>query len=249
MALKNTITHIVEERDKFVLWRVSLLVLLLAGQIFAPSVGYSAATKYYKTVTAVDPAICAHVVKSLNRQDHSIRGNPLNSAAIADALLSSDLQLGWKRLDIRNSTLILDYVRFRTAAGERETAFRWSGYVHGFGESALMISTANPAEFFTGDTADESVFGKIRKASEQIKPDFDTTSDWNKERDAPENRDTIFYLNLIQLKDQLYVLATQSTIADEVVYRHRQLPLEVYLLRYDSRDKMPMICHYREAAR
>ena len=205
-------------------------------------------TNRYISVTVIDQPVCRSILRSLNKQ-YSFGEGQLNAGTnpnfVGDYLLKSDLEVAWHREPIKSGDVVdsvLDYASVDIANnGYRRTVYRDGGPDRGGSDDTLVISTVSPAELHATGVVDGEAVQRILNQGQYIEPNIVTTPEWRNKKDALPDLSDSFYFNIVKWKGKAYLLAMPyfAANAGDVV--------DVYVLKYVTENRMPMLCHFRSA--
>jgi hypothetical protein len=243
----------VQERKK--MWRCLVAFLLLfaadaeAKDIWSngrPVNFYQMSSEpEYASIANRDPVICARVLKALNKPYKPADMNKsTNTNVAADILLSSELEIEWRRAEVLNP------------GGKSELGLKFAPAVdlanNGRPQVIALIprtdATANDLAIF--DHLPEQLrsrnpldprYESVRRLLEggvgnfveiYRKPEFQNV----------EGR-ALFH-DVIFVEGRVEILATPAYDANEAVWEARKAHVEVYVLDYQSKETIPVLCRF-----
>ncbi|HTZ80906.1 MAG TPA: hypothetical protein VMC10_23540 [Stellaceae bacterium] len=234
--------------------RLGLLALGLAAALLTTAATAAPAMRpkaYYKPITEKNQSLCRTILASLNKEYSStdlelnVMANP---HAVGDFLLTTDLQVQWRRNQILRGTDAVDHAEIDfSGTGQRSVIYRSvGGYAHNRGDDSLIVWDRLASEFASDAPVSASIFeAMLKDGANELVPRVTTTPEWRRKKDTPG--DEVFYYNAIEVGGRGFLLAAPSYPADSGILERQPASIDVYVLKYDSPKQMPMLCHFRHS--
>lgn len=206
---------------------------------------------FFSVIVEKDKSICAAILQSLNKENRLPPDlfDVANPNVITDLLLTSDLQVPWRRIPLKyeGSAMQLDYVSVDLANDGRTIAVvRWDFYDRMGYRNQLILPPTFPDEFLSGHQLTYDIVRTLsgRNAENVLEIPFQSSDVWTLIT-YPSNG--MFDLNVVRVGNKTFIVGAASQAAERTVTQGGGF--DTFVIEYHSMQSISVLWHFRGGER
>ena len=202
---------------------------------------------FFSSVVEKDKSICSPILQSLNKENRLPPDlfDVSNPNFITDLLLTSDLQVAWRRVPLKYEVAArqLDYASVDLANDGRTIAVvRWDFYDRAGYRNELILPPTLPDEFTSGQQLTEAIVTTLsgENARNVLRIPFQASDVWTT---ATYPSGGFFDFNILKVGNKAFILGAAAQAAEWTVTRGGGF--DAFVIEYHSMQIISVVCHFR----
>jgi hypothetical protein len=206
----------------------------------------------YASIANREPAICTEVLTALNKPHRPADMNiSTNGNIVADILLSSELDVAWQRVAVEGPQTMLNFSPAVDLANISQpqvvvvlpAADGQTNFLVTFDHLPEPLRSGEPLRDPKYENIIE-ILGKAGSAYNYIDVNLTTTPEFPVADYYWAHSYLPLFYDLITVKGRVEILATHAPGANDAVWKRKRARVDVYVLDYQSKEKLPIICRF-----
>jgi hypothetical protein len=202
---------------------------------------------FFSSVVQKDKSICGPILQSLNKENRLPPDlfDVANPNVITDLLLTSDLEVPWRRIPLKyeGAAMQLDYAPVDLGNDGRTIAVvRWDFYDRAGYRNELILPPTLPDEFTSGQQLTQDMVTRLsgEKARNVLRIPFQSSDVWTLIT-YPSNG--MFDLNVVRVGNKTFIVGAASQAAERTVTQGGGF--DTFVIEYHSMLSISVVCHFR----
>jgi hypothetical protein len=202
---------------------------------------------FFSAIVEKDKSICAPTLQSLNKENRLPPDlfDVANPNVITDLLLTSDLQVPWRRIPLKyeGSAMQLDYVSVDLANNGRTIpVVRWDYYDRFGYRNQLILPPTVPDEIMSSHQLTQDIVTTLsgENARNVLRILFQSSDVWTLIT-YPSNG--MFDFNILKVGNKAFILGSAAQAAEWTVTRGGGF--DTFVIEYHSMQNISVVCHFR----